>query len=126
MSITVRLNKASGGDNLAEILGAPVDGVQVEAATVREAIEQLAQRFSKAQRLQQMLLDSSGKMRDLWIVCVNEEDIRFLQGLDTPLKDGDEVWISTAVCDLFLGVVAEGLKSDKQMQARPLPLPHVP
>ena len=111
MSITVKFGKDGAGENLAKILGADEAPVLVEAATVREAIEQLAQRFSKAQRIQQTLLDSTGKVRGMWMVYVNEEDIRFLQGLDTPLKDGDEISITSGFCDLFLGVVIKGLET---------------
>jgi molybdopterin synthase sulfur carrier subunit len=43
------------------------------------------------------LLDDSGELRRFVNVYVNEEDVRFLQKLDTPLKDGDEVSIVPAI-----------------------------
>ncbi len=43
------------------------------------------------------LCDEAGKIRRFVNFYVNEEDIRFLQGQGTELKDGDEVSIVPAV-----------------------------
>ena len=43
------------------------------------------------------LCDESGKPRRFLNLYVNSEDIRFLEGAATPLKDGDEVSIVPAV-----------------------------
>jgi sulfur-carrier protein len=43
------------------------------------------------------LFDGSGKLRRFVNVYVAEEDIRFLQGLDTPIADGATVSIVPAV-----------------------------
>ena len=43
------------------------------------------------------LYDDKGKLRRFINFYVNEEDIRFLDGADTSLKDGDEVSIVPAV-----------------------------
>jgi len=43
------------------------------------------------------LCDESGQIRRFVNVFVNSEDIRFLQGRDTPLQDGDEVSIVPAI-----------------------------
>ncbi|MEM8639279.1 MAG: MoaD/ThiS family protein [Cyanobacteria bacterium P01_G01_bin.54] len=43
------------------------------------------------------LCDESGVPRRFINYYVNEEDIRFLKGVDTTLKDGDEVSIVPAV-----------------------------
>ena len=43
------------------------------------------------------LLDEAGKLRRFVNVYVGGEDIRFLDGLDTPVSDGDEVTILPAV-----------------------------
>ena len=74
-----------------------VDGkteVQVDAGTLREAVETLASQNSE---FQTRLLDDNGDLRRFVNVYVNEEDVRFLQKLDTPLKDGDEVSIVPAI-----------------------------
>ena len=43
------------------------------------------------------LCDESGQLRRFLNLYVNDEDIRFLSGTDTPLKDGDQVSIVPAV-----------------------------
>ncbi|MBW4616283.1 MAG: MoaD/ThiS family protein [Desmonostoc vinosum HA7617-LM4] len=43
------------------------------------------------------LCDEAGKPRRFLNLYVNSEDIRFLEGTETPLKDGDEVSIVPAV-----------------------------
>lgn len=68
--------------------------VNVEASTLRQAVEQLA---SQNEEFKTRLLDDSGELRRFVNVYVNEEDVRFLQKLDTPLKDGDEVSIVPAI-----------------------------
>ena len=43
------------------------------------------------------LFDEAGQLRRFVNVYVGGEDIRFLDGLDTPVSDGDEVMILPAV-----------------------------
>ncbi len=43
------------------------------------------------------LCDESGQLRRFLNLYVNDEDIRFLSGTETPLKDGDQVSIVPAV-----------------------------
>jgi len=47
--------------------------------------------------LQERLLDDSGNFRRALNVYVNDEDIRFLQNQETPLKENDEVSIVPAI-----------------------------
>ncbi len=47
--------------------------------------------------LKDRLMDESGELRRFVNVYVNGEDVRFLSGLATPLKSGDEVSIIPAV-----------------------------
>jgi molybdopterin synthase sulfur carrier subunit len=47
--------------------------------------------------IRERLLDESGQLRRFVNVYVNGDDVRFIDGLDTPLKDGDEVSIVPAV-----------------------------
>ena len=68
--------------------------VQAEGATLREVVESLA---SQNADFKTRLLDDAGELRRFVNVYVNEEDVRFLQKLDTPLKDGDEVSIVPAI-----------------------------
>ena len=47
--------------------------------------------------LKNRLCDENGDLRRFVNIYVNEEDIRFLNGKDTSLKDGDEVSIVPAI-----------------------------
>jgi len=68
--------------------------VEVSAGTVAEAIASLQKQFPG---IQERLVDESGQVRRFVNVYVNEEDIRFLQNQDTPLKAGDEISIIPAI-----------------------------
>jgi molybdopterin synthase sulfur carrier subunit len=68
--------------------------VPVTATTVGGAITELQARFPG---IKERLLDEQGAVRRFVNVYVNEEDIRFLQNQQTPLKDGDEISIIPAI-----------------------------
>jgi sulfur-carrier protein len=68
--------------------------VEVEAATIGAAIDALQAKYPG---IQERLVDESGEVRRFVNVYVNEEDIRFLQNRETPLKDGDEISIIPAI-----------------------------
>ncbi|NPB06947.1 MAG: MoaD/ThiS family protein [Aquificae bacterium] len=68
--------------------------VEVEARTVREAIEKLEQLYPG---FKERLVDEKGELRKFVNLYVNDEDVRFLKGLDTELKDGDTVSIVPAI-----------------------------
>jgi molybdopterin synthase sulfur carrier subunit len=68
--------------------------VQVDATNISEAIKELQGRFPG---IQERLVDEKGEVRRFVNVYVNEEDIRFLQNQNTPLKDGDEISIIPAI-----------------------------
>ena len=68
--------------------------VEVNAATVAEAITELQTRFPG---IKERLLDETGAVRRFVNVYVNEEDIRFLQNQDTKIKSGDEISIIPAI-----------------------------
>ena len=68
--------------------------VEVEAATIGDAITELQSRFPG---IRERLLDETGAVRRFVNVYVNEEDIRFLQNQQTKLKDGDEISIIPAI-----------------------------
>ncbi len=72
--------------------GAPE--VTAEGSTVRELIDDLEQRYAG---IKARLCDENGEVRRFVNIFVNDEDIRFLQGLDTPLKEGDEISIVPAI-----------------------------
>ena len=68
--------------------------VETKAGSVVEMIESLN---STHPGIKDRLCDETGELRRFVNIYVNEEDIRFLTGKDTPLKDGDEVSIVPAI-----------------------------
>ena len=88
MSVSVRiptpLRKLTGG----------ADEVAIEGANVGEIIENLE---AAHPGLKERLCDEAGEIRRFVNVYVNDEDVRFLEGRGTALKDGDEVSIVPAI-----------------------------
>ncbi len=79
------------------VLRAQVDGltsVAIEGATVGEVFESLVTQYPG---LRSNLLGDDGGMHKFVNVFVNDDDIRYLDRLDTKLSDGDEVAILPAV-----------------------------
>ena len=68
--------------------------IEATGNNVAELIEALEQ---NCPGIKSRLCDESGKPRRFLNLYVNSEDIRFLEGTDTPLNDGDEVSIVPAV-----------------------------
>ena len=68
--------------------------VEVNAATIGAAIQELQAKFPG---ISERLVDEKGEVRRFVNVYVNEEDIRFLQNQNTPLKEGDEISIIPAI-----------------------------
>ena len=68
--------------------------VQSEAASVSELVESLEGAHAG---IREKLLDESGDIRRYVNMYVYDEDIRFLDGKDTILKDGDSVSIVPAI-----------------------------
>jgi len=68
--------------------------VEVNAATIGEAIAELQSRFPG---IQERLVDEKGEVRRFVNVYVNEEDIRFLGGANYAFKDGDEVLLVPSI-----------------------------
>ncbi len=68
--------------------------VQVQGQRVREALDNLQSRYPS---IGERLFDGRGQVKPHLNVFLNNEDIRFLQGLDTPLRDGDTVVLLPAL-----------------------------
>ena len=88
MSVTVRvptiLRTYTAGEAEIEATGATLNDVLHDLETRNTGI--LAR-----------VLDESGKIRRFVNIYVNEEDVRFEQGLDTPTPDGTQISILAAV-----------------------------
>ena len=69
------------------------DQVQVSGATLREVIETLEKQHPG---IRDRLLDDKG-VRRFVNIYVGDEDVRFLDGLETKLKSGDEISIVPAI-----------------------------
>jgi molybdopterin synthase sulfur carrier subunit len=69
------------------------DSVESTGATVSEVLQNLGKQYAG---ITERMLDA-GKIRRFVNVYVNDEDIRYLNSLDTPVKDGDEISIIPAV-----------------------------
>lgn len=68
--------------------------VNVEGGSVADALGELESRFPE---IRARLRDDQGEVRQFVNLFVNGEDIRFLDGLQTSLKTGDEMSILPAV-----------------------------
>ena len=68
--------------------------VEIDANNVGDMVEQLDSSFPG---FKARLVDENGDLRYFVNIYLNGEDVRFLQGLDTATKSGDEVSIVPAV-----------------------------
>lgn len=71
-----------------------LDAVEIEGATVGELLQNLITRYSG---LKQHLYTPEGKLRSFVNIYVNDDDIRYLQKEQTPLKGGETVSIIPSV-----------------------------
>ena len=68
--------------------------VEVGGATVDHALQHLAENYPD---IRKHLFNDDGTTRAFVNVYVNDEDVRFLGSLGTPIKDGDSVTVLPAV-----------------------------
>lgn len=68
--------------------------VTAEGRTVQEILDALERQFPG---VKERLYDETGQLRRFVNIYVNDEDIRFTQGLETTLKKGDELSIVPAI-----------------------------
>lgn len=84
VKIPTPLRKVTNGESL----------VTVDVKNVREMIEDLERQYPG---MRERLMDDDGSLRRFVNVFVGDEDIRFMDGLDTTLEDGAQVSIVPAV-----------------------------
>ena len=70
------------------------DTVSADGGTLEELVGALEGTFPG---MKERLCDDTGALRRFVNVYINGEDVRFLDGLSSPLKEGDEVSIVPAV-----------------------------
>ncbi len=68
--------------------------ITVQASTVQEALAGLEERFPA---LIPFLRDESGTLRPRVNIYVNDEHVRYRQGVQTPLQDGDTVLVTPII-----------------------------
>ena len=80
-----------------QVLRSAVGGqkqVELEGGTIRELVAALVAKYPS---LEQQLLDASGDLNRFVNVYVNGQDVRYLNGLDTPVAERDEVRLLPAM-----------------------------
>jgi molybdopterin synthase sulfur carrier subunit len=76
----------------------PLTKGQGEVETKAESVLDMIEALNTAHPgIKDRLCDDTGELRRFVNIYVNEEDIRFLKGKETSLKDGDEVSIVPAI-----------------------------
>jgi molybdopterin synthase sulfur carrier subunit len=88
MAVTVRIPQPLRG------LTGNQSTVKADGGTLGAAIASLE---ASHPGIKERLMDEAGEIRRFVNIYLNGEDIRFLDGLGTALKDGDEVSIVPAV-----------------------------
>jgi len=68
--------------------------VEFDAATVGEALKRLTSTYAD---LAKHLYTDDGRIRSFVNIYVNDEDIRYLQKENTPIKDGDTISIVPSI-----------------------------
>jgi len=71
-----------------------LDTVASEGATLQELVGHLETAYPG---MRERLCDDTGSLRRFVNVYINGEDVRFLSGLESALKEGDEISIVPAV-----------------------------
>jgi len=68
--------------------------ILLNGSCVRELLDDLE---SKHPGIQEKIYDDRNQLRRFINVYVNNEDIRFLEGLDTPISESDKVTVISAI-----------------------------
>ena len=80
----------------------PISGgastVEVEGATLRDVLTSLNAAHAG---FSERLFDDAGELHKFVNIFVSDDDVRYLNGLDTAVKDGDTVSIIPAVAGGF-------------------------
>ena len=70
------------------------DEVNAQGSNVKSLVDDLEKNYPG---IKERICDETGKVRRFVNVYVNGDDIRFLQNLDTALKEGDNISIVPAI-----------------------------
>ncbi len=86
------------------------DEVSVNGKTVGEVLNELEKNYKG---LKERIFDNSGNLRRFVNIYVNDEDIRFLDNLNTGIKDGDKISIIPAIAG---GIPSSGQRTGKKKE----------
>lgn len=75
------------------------DEVEVSGASIIEVIEDLENNFPG---IKDKLCDESGKVRKFLNIYLNDEDVRFMDSVNTEVRDGDSIALVPAIAGGFL------------------------
>ena len=70
------------------------DEVKVEGKNIKEIIENLEANYKG---IKERICDNEGQIRRFVNFYLNDEDIRFMGNINTPVKDGDHISIVPAI-----------------------------
>ena len=76
------------------ILGPSAFSINVEGQTVGDALKNLVEKHSS---LKDRIYDEDGKLRRYVNIYLGDEDIRFLEHLETPIEDTSELSLVPAI-----------------------------
>jgi molybdopterin synthase sulfur carrier subunit len=68
--------------------------VPADGASIRQVIEDLERRHAG---IRERLLDDKGEIRRFVNIYLNGDDVRFLESLNSKVKDGDDISIVPAI-----------------------------
>ena len=71
-----------------------LDQVEITAGNIGELIDLLEKEYKG---MKERLCDEDGELRYFVNIYLNGEDIRFIEGMNTPTESGDEISIVPAV-----------------------------
>ncbi len=80
--------------------------VVIEGRTVQEVIDNLEKHYPG---IRQRLCDEGWELRRFVNLYINDKDIRFIQGKESPVNEGDEVSIVPAIAGGSLFLLEGGL-----------------
>ncbi len=83
--------------HMTSVIQRAVDGqrqIDADGATVAEIIENIESRYPG---FRSQIMDQQGQLHRFVNIYLNDEDIRYLQGAETVLSDGDQVSILPAL-----------------------------
>lgn len=82
--------------------------VQLEGNTVGEIITALSDEYPETKKA---LFDENGKLRSFINIFLNEDNIRSLQGYETPVQEGDEIMLIPAIAG---GALTDSVLGEKK------------